>query len=72
MLFYELERGGDIDRSLEKIRKEGIKQTKKLIYADKDNYNADLCEKIMDKVGRAINDMASRGLNIFHKLQGAK
>ena len=41
MLFYELERGGDIDRSLEKIRKEGIKQTKKLIYADKDNYNAD-------------------------------
>jgi hypothetical protein len=26
----------------------------------------------MDKVGRAINDMASRGLNIFRKLQGAR
>ena len=26
----------------------------------------------MDKVGKAINEMASKGLNIFHKLQGAK
>ena len=26
----------------------------------------------MDKVGKAINDMASKGLNVFHKLQGAK
>ena len=34
LLFYELERGGDVDRNLEKIRKEGIKETKKLIYND--------------------------------------
>lgn len=26
----------------------------------------------MDKVGKAINEMASKGLNVFHKLQGAK
>jgi hypothetical protein len=26
----------------------------------------------MEKVSVAINDMASRGLDLFHKLQGAK
>lgn len=26
----------------------------------------------MEKVTHAINDMASKGLNLFHKLQGAK
>ena len=42
-LFYELEKGGSVDKSLERIRKEGLKETKKIIYGDKKNYDTSLC-----------------------------
>ena len=48
-----------------------MKETKKLVYKDS-KYSHSLCDKIMEKVSLAINDMTTRSLDLFHKFQGAK
>jgi flagellin-specific chaperone FliS len=41
------------------------------VYQEGD-FNRNLCERIMEKVSLAINDMAVKSMDVFNRIQGAR
>lgn len=73
-LFAELENTEDeklVDKKVDKIIKKGVREAECLI-DDNNSYNYSIRDRIISKVKLAINDLAERSLNLFHRVKGAK
>ena len=69
-MFGDLEREG-MDRRVERIRKKGIKEVEGVVYRGQGNV-AGFENRIIEKVSSAINEMANKSIDCFHKIQGVK
>ena len=60
-----------VDKKVERIIKKGIREAESLIDETSSN-NTGIRDRIISKVKLAINDLAEKSLNLFHRVKGAK